>query len=732
MNLLIVESPNKAETIQKYLNSIENGWSVIATHGHFKNLKEKEMAIKKNDSGYIGNFVVEKKDIYTNLKSKIGIAKHVYIATDDDREGEAIAFDIVQDFKLDEEDYTRVIFTEISKKKVQEILIDKNIIEENSTVNSNLVNARFSRRLIDRFIGYKLSPLLKYIFKDDKETDIKGIGRVSYASLSLLTEREKEVNSFDSYTYKKLYATYRSDNKEFYCTSEKKYIEGVDDEDFYSDLSYLKNNPHIVTEYENEFVDMQPPKPILFSSLMSNVFYLYKYSTEQTAKIAQKLFEGVNIDGELTGLITYIRTDSYRISTEAASDAIALIPYIVVNEAEGPLGFDYVIQEQREYKNKKNAQDAHEALRPVHINNKYAPHNIRKYLSEEEFRVYDYIYKVTVSTFMTNSSYISTVINIRCGEIVLKNETKEQVFDGWEAIGQYYVPFFKKFEKFEKNPPSLQRNDELNPSEINYWSRKAKQPERYGEGRFIETLTNKGVGRPSTLPIIIPELIKKGYVVSNKGMLTPTKTALKLVAWADENASWITDLNHAREFEEHLINIENEEELKDTLIQEYDELLKDLYTKFNFKDMEEYKKEGISQEQRKTLDKIRENGVEVPESTYENKIKATKFIKKYFESQKICKCKVCEDGEIIKFPERFACNNKNCKFVLWRSRVEKFIKNFNIEMEEHELSIQLLKKKQVLVENMRGKNALFDANVYIENDDKYGYSLKFKVKRSKQ
>ena len=730
MKLLILESPNKAETIQAYLNNMESGWKVIATNGHFKNLLEKTIAVKKVDSHYIGDFAIDNKKIYDLLKSNIQKASSIYIATDDDREGEAIASDIIDEFRLSADQYKRVLFSEISKKKIREILIDKT--EGDIDLNKELVNARYSRRLIDRLVGYRLTPLLKYVLRDNKSVIIEGIGRVSFASLAILVEREKEINNFDAYYYKKISATYRVEDKEVFCIGEKKYIEGMDDELFYADVAKLKNDPHIVTLHDVEYEDIQPPKPILFSSLMSNVFYLYKYPTKQIATIAQKLFEGIKIGDEKIGLITYIRTDSYRMSTEIAREAFDIIPYMVIKKEDGPLGYDYVVSEQREYKNKKNAQDAHEAIRPVYLTPEYSPQNIRKYLSEEEYRVYDYIYKISLTTFMTNSSHISTKTEITCGDIKLKSETKEEVFDGWEIVGRYYVPFFKRFDKFENNPPTLYINSVLEPKEIDNWSRKAKSPERYGEGRFIETMTNKGIGRPSTLPNIIPELIKKGYVQSVKGMLKPTLTAEALVNWANENADWLTDINHARTFEEELSKIENGEADKDQLIQEYDTLIEELYKKYDFKDMETYKKEKPSAEQTKTLEMIQSKGVEVKENAFNSKLEATKVIKKYYESLKVCKCKECDTGHIIAYEKNYSCNNKDCKFVLWKNKVSGFIDNFKLDIDEVEFSESLLKKKNVFTENLHGKSAIFDADVFIENDERYGYGLKFKVKKGKK
>lgn len=728
MNLLILESPNKAETIRGYLKEYSD-WKIIATNGHYRNLKEKEMSYSKSGETYKADFIIEKKKIYENLKRSIETSTHIYIATDEDREGEAIAFDIIEDFKLSPQRYTRVVFSEISKKLIIQTLIER--VAEGE-INKSLVDARYSRRLIDRIVGYKLSPLLKFIFKEDKEMQLKGIGRVSYAALAILTKRESEIIKFDAYYYRKINATYKVEGKEIYCTSEKKYIEGEDDDEFYEDLNALSTQDHIVTEFDTEFVDETPPKPVIFSSLMSNIFYLYKYTTEETARVAQRLFEGVYINGKKMGLITYIRTDSYRISDEVAQEAGELIPYIVVKEDDGPLGFDYLAIERREYKNRAGAQDAHEAIRPVHLNSEFAPHNIRKHLSEEEFRVYDYIYKITLSSFMANSSYIKTKVTLICDEIKLKSESKEQVFDGWETIGKYYVPFYNKFDTFQDDFPNLYINDTITPREVNHWSRKAKAPERYGEGRFIETLTTKGIGRPSTLPVIIPELIKKEYVKSHKGMLTPTSIAMKLVNWAQENASWIVDSEHARGFEDTLSKIENEEVSRDEIINEYDKLMQELFDTYNFKTLDEYKKERPSHQQINTLRKLQSKGVSVPESAFNMKMEATKFLKSYFDSQKVCKCRYCKDGEILEFNERYSCNNKECDFTLWKNRVDSFIDNFKIQMDKKEFSVAILKKQKELIEDMEGKSAIFSANVFIEKTEKYGYGISFKVYKKRK
>lgn len=724
MNLLILESPNKAQTVSGYLSSLEGEWKVIATKGHFKNLKENSIAVKKIGGDYVGEFVIENKQIFQTLREEIPKAQQVYIATDDDREGESIADDIITEFNLQKHQYKRVVFQELTKKKITEVLLDA---KNNEGVNEHLVDARYSRRLIDRLVGYKLTPLLKHIFAQDKTVDISGIGRVSYAALAILVSREKEITLFEPYKYRKIAVTYWTKEGEIFCTSEKRFIEGEEDTEFFTAVKEIRNNEHIITEYNTEFIDIAPPKPVIFSTLISNMFYLYKYTSDKTSQIAQKLFEGIDIGGERKGLITYHRTDSYRLSEEVAIEAANLIPYIVLNTEDGPLGYEYTITEQRTYKNKKGAQDAHEAIRPVHLTEEYAPHRLKRYLSEEEFRVYDYIYKITLSTFMANSTYIETKIVTECGDLKFKSETKEQIFDGWEIIGKHYVPFFKKFDKFMKNPPMLYVNDTIEVKDISDWSRAAKQPERYSEGRLIETLTSKGVGRPSTLPVIIPELLKKKYITSNRGMLKCEHTAMKIVDWAEKEAEWIVNINHAREFEEALSLIENDEENKNEIIEKYDKLIQDIYKKYDFVDIEEYKKERPSQEQIAMMDKLKAKGVEVPQKAYTLKIEASKYLKKYFDSQKICKCKVCSNGDIVEYETSFNCNNKECDFILWKSTVANFIKNFHLELNQEEFALELLKKKQVKVENLKGKNAYFNANVFIEYDEKYKYTLKWKI-----
>jgi len=724
-NLVIVESPNKAETIKQYLSSLEGFWRVVATFGHFKNLPEKGISVKNNNGTYVGEFEISKKNVYENLKKVIKEASYIYIATDDDREGEAIAWDIVEEFSLDISKYKRVVFTEITKKSISTILLDTS--NNNIDVKSNLVSSRYARRIIDRIVGYKLSSLLKYIFKTTYGLEFKGVGRVSYAAISILAKREQEIQQFESYNYRKLFVVYTVNSKEFVCFSKKRYIEDVENTEFYDAYQLLKNEEHIVTDYSTEFIDVSPPKPVTGSSLLANISYLYRYSTDKTSKIAQKLFEGVNINGEKVGLITYPRTDSYRISKEFAAEVIATIPYMVINKEDGPLGFEYVVDIPREYKLHKNSQDAHEALRPTSMSVEFAPHNVRKYLSEEEYRVYNYIYNITLSSFMATSSYIVTKINITCGDITLESETKEQVFDGWEVIGKYFVPFYKKYDKFDSNPPILNLGDVINYRDIDYSTRKAKRPDRYSEGGFIEILTSKGIGRPSTLPSIVPELKKKQYIDENKSMLIISQLVIKIVEWANINAPWIIDLDHAREFEEKLSLIENGELDRNILIKEYDFLIKELYEKFNFIDAQEYHKQPPTDLQVSQLKKIQQSGFVVPDKAFQYKVDAKKSIEDYFKSKEIAKCLFCKKGKIHNFEKYYKCNNKECDFIFWKSTAEKFVNHFNISLNSSEFILELLKTKKVKVENMRGKNVLFSANAYIEKNEKFGYQIGFSV-----
>lgn len=726
-NLVILESPNKAETFHEYLKNYD-GWNIIATYGHFKNLKKENIAVSKKGTSYTGDFVIEKKNVYKQLKEAIKNSDIVYIATDGDREGEAIAFDIVEEFKLKKDRYKRVIFNEISKEKVISTFIEKNndlIIADG--INNQLVNARYSRRLIDRIVGYKLSDLLKYIFKKNENIEIKGIGRVSYAAISPLVKREREINNYEPFYYKRITATYINKSKEFTCTSEKKYIEGEDDELFYSDMAKISSEKNIITEFDTEYIDYQAPKPITFSSLLTNISYLYKFDTVKTAKIAQKLFEGVVVYGKKTGLITYVRTDSYRISEEFFLETVQMIPYLIVNKNDGPIGYDYAREEQRVFKKRDNVQDAHEAIRPIYIDEEYAPHNIKRFLSNDEFLIYDYIYRISIASCMSNSIYISTKITIECGDIKLKSETKQQVFDGWEIFAEHYVPFYKKWEKFDNNPPDLFINSEISPREVSYWERRAKTPERYSVGSFIEMLTNKGIGRPSTLSSILPEAVKKDYVHLEKNMIRPTQTAMKLYDWALENAEWIVNLEHARNFEESLEKIEKEEFDKNTLIEEYDLLIDNLYQKFNFTDFKTYSEAPPSKEQKELLAKIKTEGTDVPESALKTKINAVKFIDTYYKSKTVCKCRFCKDGKIINYDKYYKCSNKNCNFILWKNKVLSFLNNFSIEIGEEEFVKKILSDKTVLFSNLKGKNSLFNANVFVEYNEKYGYGIGLKV-----
>lgn len=727
--LLIVESPNKAKTIKQYLSSLPDTWRVIASYGHFKNLKKETLSVEKSNNSYVGNFVIENQSAYKILKENIQWSEMVFVATDDDREGEAIAFDIIDAFFLKIENYRRVVFTEISKKFILDILSDSSKTKQ---LDIDMVNSRYARRLIDRLIGYKLSPLLKYEFRDRSDLKIEGIGRVSYASLSLIVDKEKEINSFTHYKYRRFYVAYWTDTKEFTCASKTRYIEGIEDDEFYSALNTLNNSPHIITDYSTEYVDLNPPKPIISSSLLSNIFYLYSIPTNETSEIAQKLFEGIELYGEIYGLITYTRTDSYRINDEFAQEIIDMIPYIVLNREDGPIGYEYGITEMREYKNKKGAQDAHEAIRPTNLDLKFSPASIRKYLSQNEFKVYDYIYKITLASFMAPSSYISTNIQTTCGDIIFESETKEQVFDGWEILAKNYVPHLKKYERFEKNPPILSINDELTPRDIGHSSREAKQPDRFSEGRLVDMLFNSGVGRPSTLPGIIPELMRKEYITSYKGMIKATETAMVLVKWARENASWVVNMDHARVFEENLEKIENGTLKRDELIGEYDELLIELYKELDFVSMEDYKNIKPSEGQIKLLNSMEEKGLDISDEVYQSKLKATKAIKKFMKAKEVCPCKICDNGKILHNEKSYSCNNKKCNFVLWISKIERFIENFQLEYTMEELALSLLKKKQMRVENMQGKNSIFKADVFIENDTKFGYTIKMNIVRGRK
>ena len=719
MKLLIVESPNKIKTIKKILDKHFPGEFIVkATKGHILNLPQHELGVDVNlkEKQLYVKWIIEKgkKKTIDEIKSLATKAKEVFIATDDDREGERIASDIVN--KCNIKNYKRVVFLEITEKEILKKLFQAR------KINYNIVNAAIARRVIDRIIGYPVSTIIRESFyKENKGMMPKGVGRVISPSLHILIDLEKKIESFVVEEHKKVKIKYIQNGMEFDVSSSIAFTPAQKKElDEY--LLVLNTNPHIVSFYKQKTEDRNPPKPLTTSTLQYGAWYLYGYKPKETMKLAQQLFE--------KGLITYHRTDSVRMSDEAI---LELMDFIY-----NKYGDEFVVSQPRYYKNSDEAQNAHEAIRPTYFNENYTPEKIKETenISDDLKKLYEFIWYRTIITQMKPSIYDVSVVEINAGGNEFKAQSNYRIFDGWEKIrGDIIKTSIKGDEEEWRDKqvklPEFEIGKELHPMDILTYDYIPHRPRRFGVGRFITYLSNHNIARPSTLDNIIESLEKKGYLMIQKGTLFPKTLGVAVDGWLNKNIEWLIDIELAKKFEDELDEIEKGKSDYKDLIFAYMDLIKELERKFKISSIQ--MQEQPTSAQIELIKKIaNEKNIELNDAVLKNKRLAQTFINTHLDKISLGKCPICNKGSVLKKDNRLYCNNKNCDFVLFN--YEKFFDIFKIKHNNEFIDLfyqNLFKNKKIFMPyliNKEGKN--FSAFVKIDKKDKY-YNLVFDFKSKK-
>jgi DNA topoisomerase-1 len=738
-NLLIVESPHKAKTIGQWLNYRE--WKIKASTGHIKNLKKNEYGIEQEGDHYKGNWEIikDKRGIVNELKELIRNADNVYIATDDDKEGERIAYDLIEYFKI--KTYFRVLFHEITKQEILKCIRNPVYIDENK------VNAQMARRMIDRVLGYPFTNAVKYHLKKIKkqfsdnitknEQIIKniGIGRVSAASLGIIVRNERKILEFSPEKYNKIYINYIYNKIPFSVTNELRFKD-----EHYEELSTLYEvirNPstlHIIEDYKPITKSVSPYPPLITSRILRSANYLFGFEPDYTMSILQKLYDGIelfeNEEKEVVGLITYHRTDSFNIS-DTATDAIIQLLRTKFDE-------EYILFKKRKFRNKvKSAQEAHECIRPTKFEEKFFPKRIKRYLKKDEFLIYEFIYYRTLSIQMQDARYDRSKIVININDIKFDATANHRLFEGWEKLDGNRIKKSEREdnEEIERDvvlPSNVAIGDEVKPISVDIADRFEKTPPRIGVGRFVTILENNFIGRPSTLPNITKELKKRGFITIENNMLIPTNLGFYIVELFEEKAAWLVDSEHAAGFEEALNRIQ-EGENPDTLIAEYerlkDEFLKEVgFTYYQDKKNDVAPDEWMVNKATSLSTQLRDD---LKNDILSSRSKTLEYINKSTKKLSLGKCPVCKKGLVLERDKNVYCNNKECDFILWKNGVEKFFEIFGKHFQQHTISIyikHIIKNKKLWMEDLKGKKNNFNALIKIEYNEKYknyGLTLEF-------
>ncbi len=599
-HLIIVESPAKAKTIKNFL---DKNYEVIASKGHVRDLSKFALGIKIDETGFTPNYVVDKdhKELVKQIIELSKKASTTYIATDEDREGEAIGYHVACLIGGKLESYPRIVFHEITQNAIL------NALKTPRQIDMSKVNAQQARRFLDRIVGFKLSSLIS-----SKITKGLSAGRVQSAALKLVIDREREIKAFKPLTYFTLDA-YFEPNLEAQLISYKgnklKAQELIDEKKAQEIKNELEKESYTISSIVKKSKKSLTPPPFMTSTLQQSASSLLGFSPTKTMSIAQKLYEGVATPQGVMGVITYMRTDSLNIAKEALEEARAKILK--------DYGKDYLPPKAKVYSSKnKNAQEAHEAIRPTSII--LEPNALKDYLKPEELKLYTLIYKRLLASQMQDALFESQSVVVACEKGEFKASGRKLLFDG-------YYKILGNDDK-DKLLPNLKENDPIKLEKLESNAHVTEPPARYSEASLIKVLESLGIGRPSTYAPTISLLQNRDYIKVEKKQISALESAFKVIEILEKHFEEIVDSKFSASLEEELDNIAQNKA-------DYQQVLKDFY--YPFMDKIEAGKKNITSQK-------------VHEKTGQS-------------------CPKC-GGELVKKNSRYgefiACNNyPKCKYV---------------------------------------------------------------------
>ncbi|CUU46499.1 type I DNA topoisomerase [Clostridium beijerinckii] len=544
--LVIVESPAKAKTIGKYLGK---NYIVEASMGHVRDLPKSTLGVDI-ENNYTPKYITirGKGELIDKLRKAAKKAEKVYLATDPDREGEAISWHLANILKISEDETCRIVFNEVTKTAV------KASIKQARKIDLDLVDAQQARRILDRLVGYEISPIL---WKNVKWG--LSAGRVQSAALKLICDREKEINEFIPKEYWSIDCTLKKEKKKFpvrLSTYKGKKIEIGNEETSNGIIKDLNQGNFVVKSIKKGKKNRNPLPPFTTSTLQQDANRKLNFMTKRTMSIAQVLYEGVEVKSYGTvGLITYMRTDSVRISEEAQERAKEFI--------EGTYGKEYLPSAPRVYKGKKNIQDAHEAIRPTYV--EITPEIAKENLTPEQYKLYSLIWNRFVASQMASCELNTNSIDIENGDYKFKASGSVISFDGFMKIYEY------SNEEDENSVilPELKENEELKVESLNGTQHFTQPQPRYTEASFVKLLEEKGIGRPSTYVPTISTLLGRNYVVREKKNLIPTELGEIVNNIVSEYFRQIVDVDFTADMERKLDDVEEGNENWTQIVEEF-------------------------------------------------------------------------------------------------------------------------------------------------------------------
>ena len=639
-NLVIVESPSKSKTIEKYLGS---DFKVVSSKGHIRDLSTSGQYGLGVDieNGFKPNYIAikGKGNVIKELKKDVKESDFVYLASDPDREGEAIAWHLKDTLGIKDNNYKRVLFNEITKDKVIEAINNPTVIDD------NLVHSQETRRILDRIIGFRLSKLLQ------SKIGAKSAGRVQSVALKLIVDREREVMAFVPEEYWTITANFGEFEANLFKYKEED-IELKCKEDADKVLDEISDT-YSVESVEKKEKNKKSKLPFITSTLQQEASTKLGFSAKKTMSLAQKLYEGVDLENETVGLITYMRTDSIRLSDDFIRPAMA---YIKENFGDNYVGY------VKAGKKNDNVQDAHEAIRPTSVMRE--PNKVKSYLSNDEFKLYSMIYKRALASIMADAKVNQTTVVFDNNDYKFKTTGQILIFDG-------YLKVYKDYESSEDRIlPEFDKDGKLVTTDVVSEQHFTNPPARYTEAKLIKEMEELGIGRPSTYAKTIDTIKEREYVEIVEKKFKPTEIGFETTDKLQEFFSDLINVEYTRDMEDDLDEVAEGKAV-------WNEVLEEFYKLF-----EPRVKDAFSDMEKKAPAETGEvcpecgNPLVVRKGRYGEFVACSnypecKYIKKeVVEVKEIMDCPECS-GKIVEKPTRkgkvfYGCNNyPKCKFALW-------------------------------------------------------------------
>lgn len=639
-NLVIVESPSKSKTIEKYLGT---NYKVVSSKGHIRDLATTGkfglgVDVENNfEASYVP--LSNKKSVIKELKKDVKDAKHIILATDPDREGEAISWHLLKELNIKEDHYSRVLFHEITKDKVLEA------IQNPGKIDYDLVRSQETRRILDRIIGFRLSKLMQ------SKTGGKSAGRVQSVALKLIVDREREIEAFIPEEYWTITAHFDAFDASLFEYKKKK-IELKTKEEAEAVLEAITDE-YTLESNEQKEKSKKAKAPFITSTLQQEASTKLGFPAKKTMSLAQKLYEGIDLGNETVGLITYMRTDSIRLSNEFIGSAL--------NYIENEYGKEYV-GHAKVQKSKDNVQDAHEAIRPTSVLR--APDKVKQYLTTDEYKLYRMIYKRAVASLMSDAKVLQTTLVFNNQDYGFKATGQVLVFDG-------YLKVYGDYESSEdKILPKLESN-KLYTKDVESEQHFTNPPARYTEAKLIKEMEELGIGRPSTYAKTIDTLKERAYVEVIEKKFHPTEIGIETTDKLQEFFSDLINVEYTKNMEEDLDKIADEHI-------DHIKILKDFYQIFEpkvenaFKDMEKKAPQETGEVCPNCGSPMVIKKGKYGEFEACSNYPECKYIKKQEkETKEIIDCPICKQGKIIEKTTKrgkvfYGCNNyPKCKTATW-------------------------------------------------------------------